>query len=67
MAGKFIPPLRAEEYDKDYNLRTCKKCGRWQDWKVNYNHPTNRLIVTCGVCGFSYDMECADGSKVVRE
>ena len=47
-----------KKFDADYNIRECIKCGRIKYITVKYVVQPERakLIVTCGECGYSYDM-----------
>jgi len=47
---------KIKKFDPAYNIRTCVKCGRILGAKLTYNEPTDRLIVRCCECGYTYDM-----------
>lgn len=43
-------------YNPDYNIKQCIKCGRRNGASVVYNAPTDRLLVSCKECGYTYYM-----------
>ena len=60
-----------QEFNSEYETEQCKKCNGHAGWHTEYNHPTDRLIIICKRCGYTYDMEPripkTDRKKVLKE
>ena len=54
------PKEKIEKYSGDYNIKTCVKCGRMLGVRLRYNEPTDRIIVECKECGYTYIMRPQD-------
>lgn len=46
-----------KEFNGEYASEPCEKCNGHAGYFLEYNVPTDRLIVKCKRCGHSYNME----------
>jgi len=73
---KKKPTLKPVEYDPNFNIKMCAKCGghgMMRDTRMNppnlgfkleYNEANDELIVSCYRCGYAYRMVTHDSVGV---